>query len=678
MRKRILYSTLAVLMVFPSIAMADATEEDKMKTLDEVVVTATRAAKDIKTVPANVTVITADEIRDSGASSIVEVLQSQANIHIRTFSGNPAQAQIDLRGFGENGFGRTLVLLDGRRLNRIDMSSITWTQLPLEQIERIEVVRGSGSVLYGDAAVAGVIHIITKKGAVAPSTTGAVQIGEDGFNDERVGLIGSSDRYSYSVNAANQQTDGWRDRTAFKSYGGGFQLGYDISDYLTISGGASYNKTDFEMPGSLTKDELAQDRTQPQPGHTADESENEYQNANFLIEGSLGNSGDIEVNLVYGNSEISSNILSYWPPAQFNLSDSESIGVQPKYVLDSEHESFSNQLVTGVDIYQETLTVDKYSDASRQNKTHSTDLERDTIGWYVRDEITIGDNIILSGGGRIERAEISGRSVTLNTSTVDFDEDKEHDGEVFEVGATWLPKDNMKLYTRYSTVYRYPFIDEQAAFYGFGSDTFLSDLEAEEGQSIEAGFEVTPIENFIVGFTIFQIDMEDEISWNEITFRNENLDDTRHRGLEMSLDYKLLEILSLQMNYTYQKATFESGNYSENEVPLVPNNLLAANLDLTLMHSLHLLSSMKYIDDSYLSQDFDNNTEQLDDYFVVDLLLRYKKDIGKTQWTSFLGIGNLFDEEYSTHGTDNQSWGGENTYFPSPGRKFYGGISTRF
>jgi iron complex outermembrane receptor protein len=678
MKKRVLYSTVAALMIFPSLAMADEAEQEKMKTLDEVVVTATRATKDIKSVPANVTIITADEIRDSGASSIVEVLQNQANIHIRTFSGNPAQAQIDLRGFGENGFGRTLVLLDGRRLNRIDMSSITWTQLPLEQIERIEVVRGSGSVLYGDAAIAGVIHIITKKGSIEPSISASFQIGEDDFHDERVGLMGSSDKFSYSVSAANQKTDGWRDRTAFKSYGGGFQLGYDIADYLSISGGVSYNMTDFEMPGSLTKDELAQDRTQPQPGHAADESENENQNANFMIEGSLGNSGDIEVNLVYGNSEISTNILSYWPPAQFNLSDSESIGVQPKYVLDSDHGTFSNQLVTGVDIYRETLTVDKYSDASRQNKTHSTDLERDTIGWYVRDEITIGDNIILSGGGRIERAEISGRSVTLNTSTVDFDEDKEHDGEVFEIGANWLPGDNMKFYTRYSTVYRYPFIDEQATFYGYGSDTFLSDLDAEEGQSIEAGFEVTPRENFTVGFTIFQIDMEDEISWNEITFRNENLDDTRHRGLEMSLDYRLLEILSLQMNYTYQKATFESGNYSENEVPLVPNNLLAANLDLTLMHSLHLLSSMKYVDDSYLSQDFDNNTEKLDDYFVVDLLLRYKKDIGKTQWTTFLGIANLFDEEYSTHGTDNQSWGGENTYFPSPGRKFYGGISTRF
>jgi iron complex outermembrane receptor protein len=664
-------------MFLPAVSMAAETEDEQMKTLDEVVVTASRAAKDIKTVPANVTIITAAEIADSGASSIIDVLQNQANIHIRTFSGNPAQAQIDLRGFGENGFGRTLVLLDGRRLNRLDLRSINWTQLPLDQIERIEVVRGSGSVLYGDAAVAGVIHIITKKGAVDPSITGSLQIGEDSFHDERTGIIGSTEKLSYSVSAANQQTDGWRDRTGFQSYGAGFQLGYDLSDYLSVSGGASFNRTDFELPGTLTKVQLAQDRTQAQPGHTTDESENDYQNANLMLEGSFGSYGDLEINLVYGNSEISSDLLSYWPPAQFNLSDSESIGVQPKYILNSEHGSFSNQLVTGVDIYHETLNVDKYSDAARQDKTHSTDIERDTVGWYIRDEITIADSIILHGGARIERAEITGRSVTVATATVDFAEEKDHDGEVYEVGATWLPKDNLKFYAKYSTVYRYPFIDEQAAFYGFGSDVFLTDLEAEEGKSIEAGFEIKPLQDLSVGITIFQIDMENEISWNEITFRNENLDDTRHRGLELSLDYRLRKLLNLQMNYTYQEATFESGNNSGNEVPLVPNNLLSVNLDLKLTDSLHFLPIVKYVDGSYLSQDFDNNTEKLDSYTVVDLQLRYKKNVGNIQLTTFLGVANLFDKEYSTHGTDGQGWG-DNTYYPSPGRKFFGGISARF
>ena len=70
---------------------------------------------------------------------------------------------MDIRGFGETGPLNTLVLVDGRRVNEIDLSGVDWTQIPLDQVERIEIVRGSGSVLYGDNAVGGVINIITKK-----------------------------------------------------------------------------------------------------------------------------------------------------------------------------------------------------------------------------------------------------------------------------------------------------------------------------------------------------------------------------------------------------------------------------------------------------------------------------------------------------------------------------------
>jgi iron complex outermembrane receptor protein len=674
MNKRLLYSTVAALMIFPAIAIAEKTEEQDIKTLDEVVVTATRAPKDIKKVPGNVTVISAEEIVDSGASSIVGVLSKKANIHIRTFSGNSSQAQIDLRGFGENGFGRTLVMVDGRRLNRLDLSSINWTQVPLEQIERIEVVRGSASVLYGDAAVAGVINIITKKGAVDPIISGGVQVGEDDFYDIGSSVVGSSDKFSYSAHAAKQKTDGWRDRTAFESYGGGFQLGYDVSDNLGISGGASYNKTDFDMPGALTGDELDDDREQAQPFHTDDKSENKYHKANLLVESSLGRYGDVEINLVYGKDEFEITIPSWW---SFSDSDAELIGLQPKYILESDHGSFSNQLITGVDIYNQTLTVDKFAEESRKNKTHNTDLERDTVGWYVRDEISIGNKYILSGGFRIEKAEIEGRSRTKATNTVDFDEDKSHDGDVFELSATWLPKDNMKFYTKYSTVYRYPFIDEQASYYGFGSDTFLTHIEAEEGKSIDVGFEISPVKDISVAMNLYQIDMEDEISWNENTYRNENLDDTRHRGLEMFLKYVLEGVLDLSVSYTHQKTTFEDGPHDGNEVPLVPRNLFTANLDLTLPYNFHLIPTLQYVDESYLSQDFDNNEEKLDDYTVVDILLRYKRNIGKTELTAFMKVANVFDEEYSTTGTDGQWWG-ENTYYPSPDRKFYGGISARF
>ncbi|MFC1843591.1 TonB-dependent receptor [Thermodesulfobacteriota bacterium] len=676
MKKKIFYSTVAALMIFPAMLMAEEPEEQKIKTLDEVVVTATRASKDIKRIPANVTVISAEEIADSSASNIIEILESQANIHIRTFSGNPSQAQIDLRGFGENGFGRTLILLDGRKLNRPDMSSINWTQLPLEQIERIEVVRGSGSVLYGDAAVAGVIHIITKKGALEPILTGSIQIGEDGFHDERLGIIGSSDKLSYSVNASNQNTDGWRDRTAFKSYGGGFQLGYDISDRVSVSGGASYNQTNSEMPNSLTKDELAQDRTQS--GYPDHEAENEFQNVNFLVEGSFGNVGDFEINLVHGISELIADRPTVWN--SFDTKEQKSVGVQPKYILSFSLGSFMNELVTGFDIYRETLNIDSYTDITRTNKKIKANFEKNTLGWYIRDEISIGESLILSGGGRIERSEIKGELIDFVNPTYNYDDEKEHDGEVFELSTTWSPNNNTKVYARFSTVYRYPFIDEHASYFGatpWGTgDYFNPDLEAEEGKSFEAGFAITPLQDISIGVTLFQIDMEDEISWNGAF--NENLDDTRHRGIETLLDYNLKGVLDLQLNYTYQETTFEAGLNKGNDIPLVPNHLLNATLDLTLPHDIHLIPSLKYVDESYLSGDNDNNAEKLNNYTVVDLLLRHKKEIGNIKFTVFLGVNNIFDEEFSTFGIDYEKWFMDNIFYPSPGRKFYGGISGTF
>ena len=162
--KKSLFLVLLISLVSFSPLHAASNNDDTPVTMEEVVVTATRDKQETRKAPANVTVITAEEISKSGATTVVEVLDKLESIQFRTYSGNSSQAMVDMRGFGgENPFGKTLVLLDGRRLNRTDMASINWMQMPVNNIERIEVVRGPGSVLYGDAAIGGVINIITKK-----------------------------------------------------------------------------------------------------------------------------------------------------------------------------------------------------------------------------------------------------------------------------------------------------------------------------------------------------------------------------------------------------------------------------------------------------------------------------------------------------------------------------------
>ncbi|MGL4986571.1 MAG: Plug domain-containing protein, partial [Treponemataceae bacterium] len=99
--------------------------------------------------PAYVTVITAEQIEASGKTSIVEVISSLSSVQVSSFA-SAADAQVSMRGFVDNPFGRVLVLIDGIRQNNIDMKGINWLTIPLSSIKRIEIIDGANTALYGN------------------------------------------------------------------------------------------------------------------------------------------------------------------------------------------------------------------------------------------------------------------------------------------------------------------------------------------------------------------------------------------------------------------------------------------------------------------------------------------------------------------------------------------------
>jgi iron complex outermembrane receptor protein len=133
---------------------------------DAVVVTANRFPQSDPGIPANLTVITREEIRRTPATSLLDVLKNQAGVHITPLYGPLGlDATLDLRGFGDAATSNTLILLDGQRLNPVSSDGINWSVIPLQNVERIEIIRGSGAVLFGDRASGGVVNIITDKSA---------------------------------------------------------------------------------------------------------------------------------------------------------------------------------------------------------------------------------------------------------------------------------------------------------------------------------------------------------------------------------------------------------------------------------------------------------------------------------------------------------------------------------
>ena len=662
-------------------AGAPTDDAGRMAVLQEVVVTVTRDQEEIRKVPAHVTVITEKEIRDSGATSLVEILERQEGIQFRSYSGNDPLSIIDLRGMGgDNPYGKVQIQLNGRRLNRPDMASVNWFQIPLSQVEKIEIVRGAGSVLYGDSAVAGVINIITKKGEGKPVFHISAVAGSYGLHSEEAGLSGSEEKWSYGVSGGNYFSLGYRNRSTVSSQGAGLDLNYDASDRLILSLGASFKRTQYELPGNLTAKEMAVDRRQYQPARPAywtsassdDDGTDRQTDLNLRADMLLGDFGRAEIGFSTGIKEVTIDNASW---NSFNNYTIHTYAVTPKYILEKTILGRPNKLTAGVDYYFEPFTMDRYTNRERTAKLSVVDLERQTAGYYLRDEFHLVEPLILSAGYRWEEASIKGNSVTL-PGTVDFDTKKTHRGDAHELGLTYLVGDKSKVFAKYATAYRLPFIDEQASYYGWGNG-FLADLEKETAKTMELGTSLNPLKNLTVGLTLFRIDMENEIAWNGATNRNENLDSTRHEGAEGTFSYLWEKLFKIYGSYTYHRATFEAGQYNGKELPLVPNQVIKLGMEWYLPAAFVLRPEVRFVSDAYLSGDNDNTGEKLSSHRIYDLFLFYRPVIGRYKISAFAGVENLTNELYATSGVKGTAFSPQ-TYYPMPERTVKCGISFEF
>ena len=552
-------------------------------------------------------------------------------------------------------------------------------------------------MLYGDAAIGGVINIIPKKGKGKPAFNISTLLGSYGLHDERVGVIGATDKWTYALVGENNFSSGYRDRSKYSAAGGSLEVGYAAHDLLNLSLGISFNRVDYQMPGALTKEQMQQDRRQYQPAmplywinaNNDNDGRDKYTNVNLGVKSFLGAFGQLQVNLSYGRKDLETNMPSWassWSPYSYIYSDTlaETYGVAPKYILENDVWKFHNKIVVGLDYYSEPYKKKFFNDRERTIPLSLASLRRQSTGYYIRDEFSILKNLIFSTGYRFEQTSIQGNNTDFVSTANHFDHEKVYRAQAYEAGLTWLFGKKSKVFGRYATVYRIPFLDEIASFNGYSMPSpFLVNLEKEKGTSVEAGTEYYPIENLKLALTLFRIDMEDEIQYfiyDPILYlgENRNVGKTRHDGAEISISYLWQKYLKVYGNFTYHKATYEAGQFNKKEIPLVPNRMLNAGLEIYLPGNVTLKPEIRHVGEAYLSGDNDNNTEKLESYTLLNFYVYYKPTFGRLTMTVFAGVENLTDTKYSSFGLDYAQYGMPNFYYPMPGRTFKGGISFDF
>ena len=184
---------------FPCTAFADTPD------MEEIVVTATRMPQALDKSIADTTVLNEKDIKNSGAPDVETLLRSVTGIEIVQSGGLGSQSSIFMRGTNSN---QVLVLLDGVRIDSATTGSTALEHIMLDSIERIEIVRGNVSSLYGSEAIGGVIQLFTKQGHGAPSFNASAGVGNEGTRHMSAGFSGAVQDTSFSVNAARVKTDG--------------------------------------------------------------------------------------------------------------------------------------------------------------------------------------------------------------------------------------------------------------------------------------------------------------------------------------------------------------------------------------------------------------------------------------------------------------------------------------
>jgi len=245
-------TSLAMVLVLVAFGIRDVWGQEEVE-LERIIITPYRYAEILEKTSSSVSVIGQNEIKESNAQKVIDVLRVVPGLNVRDLYGNGARAAVDIAGFGEHAALNVLVLVDGRRINDADMSGVDWSQIPLEQVERIEVMRGgSGAVLYGENASSGVINIITKKGTGKPKVNLQAGYGSYDANKQRLSIEGGvRDKFSYLFSGMHQATHGYRKNTFNKEKDFASKLEYNLNEALSMHFSSGFHESAFGLPGAL-------------------------------------------------------------------------------------------------------------------------------------------------------------------------------------------------------------------------------------------------------------------------------------------------------------------------------------------------------------------------------------------------------------------------------------------
>ena len=685
---------LAAIHAAPLVAQRDTT---KARVLDPLVVTAERAGTPLSASTSAVTRIGADEVARTPGPTLASALQRVPGFSMLDFDGSGWDPQLVVRGFYGGGEAEyVVVLVDGRPINQLQTGLVPWDALPpASAIQDIEVVRGSESALYGDAALGAVINVITRGGPSGLPIRWESSAGGFGSWSADAGATAAIGGRDITGSAGFDRTGGFRAHAARDAFRAQVDAPLVSNAGTTLSLGVRSYLRAYDEPGPLLESLLAQDRTASDDLFRFDHTHDASNSVSLAGERRIGPrtrlTGSLTGELRNTDAVQTLALAPGYGDTQQRRASNQRADAAVQLEIDDSPLPGAGRLIVGADVGRGGLDSRYYAvqsgDQSDYRASTGTPGALDASGTSGRSNAALFGEYTMQLGAPV-RLSIGSRYDWLRDT---FDPRAPDSGSaVVASHAAFSPKAGLNVRYSKSTTgtgsvyvtagrsFKAPTLDQlfdqrpiPVPFPPYSVTTSNPLLRPQSGTSIEAGVYQDGTWSSSLrasaSVSVYQMDMKDELDFDLQTLRYVNIGSSRHRGIEAGVVLSGPAGVSIFANYALQAARSQSGDNIGKYLKAIPRHTLSGGASITLFSRLDASAMVTTIGGAYLD---DANTVTLPAFTRVDARTLYP--VGAV--SIVVEARNLLNAKYNTTGYLDPSGTGEAYFYPAAGRTLSVGL----
>ena len=629
-RARGVWPVLSILSLACQIATAQDVE------MNPVTVTASKFEEIVQTTPAFLTILSKEEITNAGVVTVNEAIMKLGGVAGRASQQGGNEYTLDIMGFGDTALVNTVIVIDGVPQRESDQSEVRLSGIPIDQVERIEIQRGSAGVMYGEGAVAGVINIITKASSYDSSVdqssgTVAVGFGSYGTSETRANLNRTKEGVSFALSGLKRDADGYRENSASKneSLSGSVQF---RSSEIRTGLYANLDNANSRLPGPFYS--VSDFQSSPKAASTAlDWSSNHTNRVGGFVEKEMaGIFYKLDANqrtreltsFLHSTPDVNS---QYKTTADFLSLTANRIG---------EASLGAYQAIGGVESYRWKQT--RKTDSVANN---SQGVNSDSKAYFFKlDQEIKSLGVRISGGYREE-------TILRNSAAEGLTTQYEKKLTASELGLSKQLSDRNTIYTRLAKSFRAPNADEFACALGYACSN-TNTLIPQTSLDREVGWKYKQADQFRMSSRYYRSDIKNEITYDPFNFVNSNLSSTLREGVDVNALIKPHRSVYVSMAAGLRKSNFADSAFQGKTVPMAPHQVASLNADWRFKSNQALGAGWSWTSSQFYAGNFSNDSAyKVPAYALLDLRYRYRWDA----YEFSLSVKNLADKKFYSYGT---------------------------